>query len=333
MNFTALGVVGIVIEPPRHDPRFSVLPPKPHVKPTPTVTVTVTPGASGSAGPGGTAPSPTPGAEHAPGPPVRGAARRRAHPPAHLDQRAAAARRRRARPGAGRWWPRWAWPTARRSAPSAASPPGSAWTSRRRPAGSSASTPWCLPGRLGLRAAAATLARSACCPSSSSAAAAAVGRAPGRRAQPGPAAGPGQLRRGPRGAARGGHLRHRAHPVRAVPGAAGHRAPGRGGGRLGLSAAQARLAPGQGPGRRAGRRPGHRPPGPGRHPGCGQRGQQRGAARPGRLAGRAAAVAAGPAGGGPAHPPARLGPRRGRLDRQQRLGPAARRRPPDRPGR
>jgi rod shape-determining protein MreC len=61
VNFTALGVVGIVIEAPRHNPRFSVLPPKPHVKPTPTVTVTVTPGASGTAGPGGTAPSPTPG--------------------------------------------------------------------------------------------------------------------------------------------------------------------------------------------------------------------------------------------------------------------------------
>jgi rod shape-determining protein MreC len=61
VDFTALGIVGIVIEPPRHSPRFSVLPPRPHVKPTPTVTVTVTPGASGSAAPGGTASSPTPG--------------------------------------------------------------------------------------------------------------------------------------------------------------------------------------------------------------------------------------------------------------------------------
>jgi rod shape-determining protein MreC len=45
VNFTALGVVGIVVVPPRHDPRFSVLPPAPKAKPTPTVTVTVTPGA------------------------------------------------------------------------------------------------------------------------------------------------------------------------------------------------------------------------------------------------------------------------------------------------
>jgi rod shape-determining protein MreC len=44
VNFTALGVVGIVVVPPRHDPRFSVLPPAPHAKPTPTVTVTVGPG-------------------------------------------------------------------------------------------------------------------------------------------------------------------------------------------------------------------------------------------------------------------------------------------------
>jgi rod shape-determining protein MreC len=48
VNFTALGVVGIVIQPPRHSPRFSVLPPQPHARPTPTVTVTVTPGVTGS---------------------------------------------------------------------------------------------------------------------------------------------------------------------------------------------------------------------------------------------------------------------------------------------
>jgi rod shape-determining protein MreC len=41
VDFAALGVVGIVVAPPRHNPRFSVLPPGP--KPTPTVTVTVTP--------------------------------------------------------------------------------------------------------------------------------------------------------------------------------------------------------------------------------------------------------------------------------------------------
>jgi rod shape-determining protein MreC len=43
VNFTELGVVGIVVVPPRHDPRFSVLPPAPKAKPTPTVTVTVRP--------------------------------------------------------------------------------------------------------------------------------------------------------------------------------------------------------------------------------------------------------------------------------------------------
>lgn len=53
VDFTSLGVVGIVVAPPSHNPRFSVLPPAPHVKPVPTVTVTVTPGASSS-------PSPTP---------------------------------------------------------------------------------------------------------------------------------------------------------------------------------------------------------------------------------------------------------------------------------
>jgi rod shape-determining protein MreC len=40
-DFAALGVVGIVVAPPRRNPRFSVLPQDP--KPTPTVTVTVTP--------------------------------------------------------------------------------------------------------------------------------------------------------------------------------------------------------------------------------------------------------------------------------------------------
>jgi rod shape-determining protein MreC len=40
-DFAALGVVGIVVAPPRRNPRFSVLPAAP--KPAPTVTVTVTP--------------------------------------------------------------------------------------------------------------------------------------------------------------------------------------------------------------------------------------------------------------------------------------------------
>ncbi len=38
-NFTALGVVGVVIAPPKGNPRFAALPPLPH--PGPTVTVTV----------------------------------------------------------------------------------------------------------------------------------------------------------------------------------------------------------------------------------------------------------------------------------------------------
>jgi rod shape-determining protein MreC len=41
VDFTALGVVGIVVQVPRHNPRTSILP-----RPAPTVTVTVTPSAS-----------------------------------------------------------------------------------------------------------------------------------------------------------------------------------------------------------------------------------------------------------------------------------------------
>jgi rod shape-determining protein MreC len=58
VDFTSLGVVGIVVAPPTHNPRFSVLPPAPHAKPVPTVTVTVTPGASASPSP---SPSPSGG--------------------------------------------------------------------------------------------------------------------------------------------------------------------------------------------------------------------------------------------------------------------------------
>jgi rod shape-determining protein MreC len=61
VNFTALGVVGIVIQPPHRSPRFSVLPPKPKAKPTPTVTVTVTPGSHGHTAPVPGQPSPTAG--------------------------------------------------------------------------------------------------------------------------------------------------------------------------------------------------------------------------------------------------------------------------------
>jgi rod shape-determining protein MreC len=44
VNFTALGVVGIVVQVPRHNPRTSILP-----SPAPTVTITVTPSPSSSA--------------------------------------------------------------------------------------------------------------------------------------------------------------------------------------------------------------------------------------------------------------------------------------------
>ncbi len=63
---TALGVVGVVVVPPRTDPRFSVLPPSPTPAPKVTVTVTASPGASSrGASPPGAGASPTPSA---PGP-------------------------------------------------------------------------------------------------------------------------------------------------------------------------------------------------------------------------------------------------------------------------
>jgi rod shape-determining protein MreC len=55
VDFGALGVVGVVILPPRHDPRFAALPPLPHPGPTVTVTVTARPG------------TPAPGASITPG--------------------------------------------------------------------------------------------------------------------------------------------------------------------------------------------------------------------------------------------------------------------------
>jgi rod shape-determining protein MreC len=54
-NFTSLGIVGVIIQEPAHNPRFAVLPPQP---PTATVTVTVTPRATRPR----TSPSPTPAA-------------------------------------------------------------------------------------------------------------------------------------------------------------------------------------------------------------------------------------------------------------------------------
>lgn len=48
VDFSSLGVVGVVIERPSHNPRFSVLPPLPHPGPTVTVTVTPPPARAGS---------------------------------------------------------------------------------------------------------------------------------------------------------------------------------------------------------------------------------------------------------------------------------------------
>jgi rod shape-determining protein MreC len=49
VDFTSLGVVGIVVVPPARNPRFSVLPPAPKAQPAPTVT----PGSSASPAPSG----------------------------------------------------------------------------------------------------------------------------------------------------------------------------------------------------------------------------------------------------------------------------------------
>jgi rod shape-determining protein MreC len=43
VDFTSLDLVGVVVDPPRTDPRDAVLPPRPAATPGPTVTVTVTP--------------------------------------------------------------------------------------------------------------------------------------------------------------------------------------------------------------------------------------------------------------------------------------------------
>jgi rod shape-determining protein MreC len=54
VNFTSLGVVGVVVQAPRHNPRVSILP-----RPAPTVTVTSTPSPPGSVTPA-TSPASTP---------------------------------------------------------------------------------------------------------------------------------------------------------------------------------------------------------------------------------------------------------------------------------
>ena len=65
VNFTALGVVGVVVQAPRHNPRVSILP-----RPAPTVTVTTTPSPSGAPSPANSATTPatsTPASASAPG--------------------------------------------------------------------------------------------------------------------------------------------------------------------------------------------------------------------------------------------------------------------------
>jgi rod shape-determining protein MreC len=59
VDFSALGVVGVVIQKPAGNPRFAALPPLPH--PGPTVTVTVTPKAKPSGTPTPGSPGTTPG--------------------------------------------------------------------------------------------------------------------------------------------------------------------------------------------------------------------------------------------------------------------------------
>ncbi|MFW6720365.1 rod shape-determining protein MreC [Streptomyces sp. MAR4 CNY-716] len=54
-SFTRLDILGVVVQPPRDDPRDAVLPPAPKATPTPTVTVTVPPGGEGAEGAEGTA--------------------------------------------------------------------------------------------------------------------------------------------------------------------------------------------------------------------------------------------------------------------------------------
>jgi rod shape-determining protein MreC len=67
VDFSSLGVVGVVTVAPRVNPRDSVLPPRPRATPTPTVTKTVYPSAGNSPSPG-TSPtaggSPSPGTGH-----------------------------------------------------------------------------------------------------------------------------------------------------------------------------------------------------------------------------------------------------------------------------
>jgi rod shape-determining protein MreC len=64
VNFTSLGVVGVVVQVPRHGARISILP-----RPAPTVTVTATPSPPGTVPPSysATAPASPPASSSAPG--------------------------------------------------------------------------------------------------------------------------------------------------------------------------------------------------------------------------------------------------------------------------
>lgn len=57
VDYTGLRIVGVVIVPPRHNPRFAALPPLPHPGPTVTVTVTAKAGSARR----GSSPTPRPG--------------------------------------------------------------------------------------------------------------------------------------------------------------------------------------------------------------------------------------------------------------------------------
>jgi rod shape-determining protein MreC len=73
-NFGALDVVGVVVAPPRHDPRFSVLPPKP--RPTPSTSAATPPSRRGRSGRRAHGPSASPSAAAAPGQTAAGRPRR-----------------------------------------------------------------------------------------------------------------------------------------------------------------------------------------------------------------------------------------------------------------
>ncbi|MEU5162935.1 rod shape-determining protein MreC [Streptomyces sp. NPDC020875] len=67
VGFSRLDIVGVVVGAPGSDPRDSVLPAKPKVKPVPTVTVTVTPSATGDIQQQGGDTGTVPGQDTAPG--------------------------------------------------------------------------------------------------------------------------------------------------------------------------------------------------------------------------------------------------------------------------